>query len=376
MIYFDNSASSYPKPPMVINAVCNFIKTNGSNPGRSSHRPALLAAQNIFETREKIAKLVGVSNSENIAFVPNATFGLNMIIQGVVNTGDEVVITDLEHNSVIRPVHNLWLEKGIKYKVAEVDLYDDKKTVENIVNCITNKTKLVVCTQCSNTCAKVLPIKDIAMALPVNVKFLVDGAQGAGSVFIDVEQYGVDYYCAPSHKGLMGIQGSGFIAINSSLPKPIVFGGTGSDSNNLLMPDYMPDVFECGTVATPAIISMKKGVEFIELIGVDKIYSHKIKLTKYLHNKLKDMENIITYVDCNKGDFCGVYCFNVKDKPCFEVSEYLSKNDICVRSGIHCAPFYHKKMGTQNSGAVRISFSWYNTEQEIDKFIKILNKIL
>lgn len=376
MIYFDNSASSYPKPPTVINEVCSFIRHNGANPGRSSHKPAITAAEKIYETRETIARFFGVSNAENVVFVPNATYGLNMVIQGVVNSGDEIVITDLEHNSVIRPVHNLFVNKGIKYKIAKTDLYNDRVTVENIANCITNKTKLVVCTQCSNTCGKVLPIKEIANILPVNVKFLVDGSQGAGSVAINLEKYGVDYYCAPSHKGLMGIQGSGFLAINSTLPKPIMFGGTGSDSNNLLMPGYLPDALESGTLATPAIISMKKGIDFINSVGIEKIYNHKVNLTRILDFKLKQLENAITYTDCKKNDFCGVYCFNLKSKPCWEIAQFLSENDICVRSGIHCSPLFHKKIGTQNTGAVRISFGWYNSEYEIEKFTKILYKIL
>lgn len=376
MIYFDNAASSYPKPPTVISGVQRFIKTNGANPGRSGHKPALDAAAVVFETRCNIADMFGVKEAENVAFVPNATYGLNMLLMGILRRGDHVVTTELEHNSVLRPLNFLSTAVGIRYDIAAVDMYDDGKTVDNILSLVSTSTRAVVCTQCSNVCGKVMPIKMIASALPRDVVLVVDGSQGAGVIKTDISADGIDYYCAPSHKGLLGLQGSGFIAVNSEVPLAVITGGTGSESDSLIQPSYMPDAFESGTVATPSIVSMKYSTDFIKFFGVDKIYSHKRWLTRYLDEKLCDIRGVTTYVDTGASDFVGTVCFNVSGKHSDETAAYLAANGICVRSGLHCAPFVHKKFGTERSGAVRVSFSCFNTKNEIDELIKTINKYI
>ena len=375
MIYFDNAASTYPKPTSVPREMSKWIKRNGANPGRSSHVPAMQAAELIFETRTRIADMFGVLNVENIAFVPNATYGLNIIIQGILRSGDHVITTDLEHNSVLRPIL-LAQKKGVSFDIAEVDLYDDDITVNNILSKIKKNTKAVVCTQCSNVCGKVLPIKKISNALPENVKIIVDGSQGAGSIPINIDQMGIDYYCAPSHKGLLGPQGSGFVAVSSDLPEPIIVGGTGSESFNLYQPQYMPDLIESGTLSTPAICGFNEGLKFIQSIGITKINLHKKRLTKYIWEKFKDIDGLDLYTDVSKSDFVGVFPFNVKNISSESFAGYLSKNNICVRSGIHCSPLFHRKMGTEDRGIVRVSFSYFNSFYEIDNLIKIVNKYL
>jgi len=373
MIYFDNAASSYPKPPSVINAVAKWIKQNGANPGRSGHRPAIEAASIVFDTRLALARMFGVKDCENIAFVPNATYGLNILIQGLVDKNDHIITTVFEHNSVLRPLFYMQKTMNIDIDICDVDLYDDNMTINNILSKIKSNTRLVVCTQCSNVCGKVMPIKKLASKLPTDVKLIVDGSQGAGIIPIDLQNDGVDYYCAPSHKGLLGIQGAGFIAINSSIPRSIISGGTGSESANPFQPDYMPDIFESGTLPTPSIVSVYEGVRFIDSYGIGNVYDHKRKLVLYADKRLKSLNNVITYTDTEKSDFVGTICFNVKNKHSDEVAKYLSDNGICVRSGIHCAPLWHKKFGTENSGAVRISFSVYNNANQIDEMIKKLN---
>lgn len=373
MIYFDNAASSFPKPPNVVYNVNRWIRQNGANPGRSGHKPAIDAAQAVFETRVAVSKMFGIDDCEKVAFVPNATYGLNILIQGLLNEGDHVITTVFEHNSVLRPLFYMQKTKRVTIDVCDVDLYDDNKTVNNIIEKIKSNTKLVVCTQCSNVCGKVMPLKAISEKLPENIKLLVDGSQGAGIIPINLLESGVDYYCAPSHKGLLGIQGSGFIVINSDLPKSVLSGGTGSESMSLFQPEYLPDIFEIGTLPTPAIISMKDGIEFISSYGIERIYKEKLALTQYADKKLKEIDGVQTYVDTTKSDFVGIVFFNVKDKNSDEVANYLSRNSICVRSGIHCAPFTHRKFNTENTGAVRISFSIYNTQKQVDNMIKILN---
>lgn len=375
MIYFDNAASTYPKPPAVGRAVGNWLKNNGANPGRSGHKPALDAGGVIFDTRVVISRMFGVSDPENIIFVPNATFGLNFLIQGLLSSGDHVVTTDLEHNSVLRPL-KLLEKSGVSFDAVNVDLYDDGKTVDNILGHIKKNTRLVICTHCSNVCGKVMPIREISRALPENIELLVDGAQGAGIIPTDIGADGIDYYCAPSHKGLLGPQGSGFIAVCNRIPNPMIVGGTGSESFNLEQPDYLPDRLESGTLPTPVIRGMLEGLKFAESVGVDKIFQHKLYLVRYAVNALKSLDGVITYVDPDKSLFVGTTCFNVKGSHSDDVAAFLAEHDVCVRSGIHCAPLFHKKMGTEKTGMVRISFGCYNTVSEIDAFIKILKKYL
>ncbi len=373
MIYFDNAASSFPKPPSVINSVSKWIKQNGANPGRSGHNLSIEAASEVFETRLALAEMFGIDECENIAFVPNATYGLNILIQGLLSEGDHVITTVFEHNSVLRPLFYMQKTKKVDIDICDVDLYNDETTVDNIIKKIKNNTKLVVCTQCSNVCGKVMPIAQIASKLPASVKLIVDGSQAAGIIPVNLKKDKIDYYCAPSHKGLLGIQGSGFIAINSTIPKVIISGGTGSESINLFQPDYMPDIFESGTLPTPSIVSIGEGIKFIKSYGIDKIYNFKRSLTLYADEKLKEIDGVETYIDTTKSCFVGMVFFNVENKKSDEVSKYLSDNGICVRSGIHCAPFSHKKFGTENVGAVRVSFSIYNTHRQIDELIKKLN---
>ena len=375
MIYFDNAASSYPKPYSVSKSVGMWLKSNGANPGRSGHKPAIEASGVIYDTRSLICKMLGMDEPENIVFVPNATYGLNFLIQGILKSGDHAVTTDLEHNSVLRPL-KLLEKKGVSFDTVCVDLYDDDKTVDNILKNIKKNTKLVICTQCSNVCGKVMPIQKISAALPEGIRLVVDGAQGAGIIPTDMKRDGIDYYCAPSHKGLMGPQGSGFIAINNELFEPLIVGGTGSESFDLNQPEYLPDMLESGTLPTPVIKGMYEGIKFILDIGIENIYRHKISLVKYAVNALNGLDGVITYVNPDLACFASTTCFNIIGSSSDQVAAYLADNDICVRSGIHCAPLFHKKMGTENTGMVRISFGCYNTESEIDVFIKILKKYL
>ncbi len=376
MIYLDNAASSYPKPQSVIKGVCKFISVNGANPGRSGHKLSVSAADLVFKTRYNLAQMFGIEEAENIAFVPNATYGINMILMGCLKKGDHVVTTELEHNSVLRPLERLRAMNEIEYDVAPVDLYDDSVTINNILGLLRSNTTAVVCTQCSNVCGKVMPIKRLSKVLPDDVALIVDGSQGAGIIKTDIVADGIDYYCAPSHKGLLGLQGSGFVAINSCLPKAVITGGSGSESDSLIHPSYMPDLLESGTVATPSIVSMNYGIEFIRNMGIDAIYNHKKQLGIYLYHQLKQIDDVVLYTDVERGDFIGVFSFNIKGVYSDEVAEYLSINDICVRSGLHCAPFAHKMLKTEKTGAVRVSFSCFNDKNDIDRLIKIINKYI
>lgn len=374
MIYFDNAASSFPKPESVLRGVGDWLKLNGANPGRSAHGLSLEAAEKIFETRCAVASFLGVSSPEKVVFVPSATYGLNMLILGLLKRGNHVITTDIEHNSVLRPLNYMKKYYNVKVDVAKVDFYDDNATVNNILSLLKKNTRFVVCSQCSNVCGKVLPIKLISESLPDDVKLVVDGAQAAGVVMTDISEQGIDYYCAPSHKGFMGIQGSGIVIVNNNeLPKRIISGGTGGDSFNMFQPSYLPDAFESGTLPTPSILSIKYGIEYIESINIASIYEHKKKLVLYLYNLLKDLDYIRLYLDSEKAQCVGVLSFNVLDYPSEGIASYLSTKNICVRGGYHCAPLIHKRFGTTDAGSVRVSFNYFNSFDEIDVLIKEIN---
>lgn len=375
MIYFDNGASTHPKPPSVIRAVSSWIRKNGSNPGRSGHHLSMEAAEMIYKTRSAYAKLFGMEKVENVVLVPNATYALNIAILGLFNKGDHIITTDLEHNSVLRPLFHL-TEGGVEVTVVPIDFNNDDQTVTRILSSINKNTKAVVCTQCSNISGFALPIEKIGNRIPEDVLLIVDGAQGAGSLPIDIKKCNVDYYCAPSHKSLMGPQGGGVLLINNRIPRPLVFGGTGTDSLLLEQPKKLPESLESGTLPAAVSAGMLAAAEFIEAVGIDKIYRHKQHIMEYAYNELKNLKNIELYMEPYRNKCHGVIPFNVKNRHSSQVGEELDQNGICVRSGIHCAPLFHRRMGTEKRGMVRLSFGYFNTTKEIDHMIRVLKKMI
>ena len=371
MIYLDNSASSFPKPACVIKSINDFISKNGANPGRSGHKMAMDAASEIFETRQIICKMFDFDKPENVVFVPNATYGLNLVLLGLFNKGDHIITTNLEHNSVLRPVYELE-NKGVEVSIVDVDLYDDEKTVKRIKDEIKENTKGIIVTQCSNVCSKIMPIEKISRLKNENILLIVDGSQGAGAVKTGIIKEKIDFYIAPSHKSLMSIQGTGFVIINSKkIPKPFVFGGTGSQSHIKTQPDFLPDRFESGTLPTPAIVGLKEGIKYI--LDNPEIFNHKKMLTNYAYDKLSEAGAILP-VDVRKKGFSGVIPFNFKNFASDKFSNILGQNGFCTRGGLHCAPLFHQKMNTLERGMIRISFGAFNSTTDIDYLVDFLKK--
>lgn len=371
MIYFDNGASSQPKPPGVYEKTYRYVKHNGANSGRSSHPLAMEAAESVFEVRNSLCRMFHAESPENIVFMFNATYALNTVLQGSLKKGDHVITTNLEHNSVLRPLYALQ-KRGVELDIIDVDLYDDDLTVRRIQKKIRPNTKMIAVTQCSNVCGKILPIAQIAKLKNSRIRMLVDGSQGAGSMPTDFNALEMDYYCAPSHKGMLGLQGTGFIISCHNDLKPLVYGGTGGDSALTTQPEYLPERLEAGTLPIPAIYSLGEGVKFIEKIGVENIYRHKLHLTDVLYRKLLTMPQVELYLDNDKSPACGVLSFNIKGHSSEEVGAWLGERGIAVRSGLHCAPLFHKKMGTLERGMVRVSFSYANHDSEIAHFVELL----
>ena len=374
MIYFDNAASSHPKPQCVLKAMNGWLGKNAANAGRSGHRMSMEAAELIYDTRVAVGSLFGVNKAENVILLPNATYALNTVIFGLFEKGDHIITTDLEHNSVLRPLWQLQ-KKGVEVTVISVDFEDDEKTVERMMRAIRGKTKAIICTQCSNVCGKILPIKEISKRKPSNIRLIVDGSQGAGILPINVIDDKIDYYCAPSHKGLLGPQGGGILILNNQPPRPLVFGGTGSHSINPEQPKEIPEYLESGTLPTAICAGMKAGAEFICKTGQEKMMEHKQALTEYAYQELRTVSNIELYMAPYQNGCIGVIPINIYGMISDDLIRYLDQKEICARGGLHCAPLFHRRMGTVQRGMVRISFGCFNNDREIDYLVYYLKKI-
>ncbi len=374
MIYFDNGASSHPKPPSVIKAMGGWLQKNASNPGRSGHRLSMAAAELVYNTRVALGNLFGIQKPENVVLVPNATYALNTVLLGLFEKGDHIVTTDLEHNSVLRPLWHLQ-KQGVEVTVVSVDFKDDGKTVFEILKAIRNNTKAIICTQCSNVCGKILPIEAITARKPKDVLMIVDGSQGAGTIPINVIETGIDYYCAPSHKGLLGPQGGGLIIVNNRVPRPLVYGGTGTESLNPEQPLDLPERLESGTLPTAVCAGMHAAAEYISKIGMEKIYKHKKVLTAYAYDELSKIPGIELYMYPYRETCVGVIPFNYKEYDSSKIVEFLDERGICTRGGLHCAPLFHRRMNTTQRGMVRISFGHFNNEREIEQLVNLIRKL-
>ncbi len=372
MIYFDNAATSFPKPSAVTKEVVRCLDTYCGNPGRSSHRLALLAAEKIYDCRCKIAELVKINSPESVVFTYNATYALNFAIYSLAEENMHILISDMEHNSVYRPVYKLKKEGKCDYDVFKTD----GNIIENLTSLLRNNTKLLVCTHISNVSGRVLPIKEISNFCQENgICFILDASQSAGHIDININELGCDVLCAPGHKGLFGIQGSGFaIFKNKEKIKELVVGGSGINSLSPLMPQNLPERLEAGTLSTPAIASLCAGIDYIQDVGINQIEEREAVLRYLLLERLTAIDTL-NLLDLDKK------CSNVISFSCEKIlpeklGALLDRSGICVRSGFHCSPLAHKALGTFEKGTVRISLGYFNTINEIDTFYKKIKEII
>lgn len=378
MIYFDNAATTLQKPDIVYDAVLKTLQGKTGNPSRGSHQASLAANRVIFQTRNKLAKFFNAQNSKQIIFTKNATEAINLILKGLLEPMDQVIISDLEHNAVYRPLNKLRQQKTIEISIiASQQEQDDFLTA--IKNSITSQTKLIAMTYASNVTGDVLPIKEIGkIAQKNNIYFLVDAAQTAGSLPIDVQQLKADFLAFTGHKGLYGPQGTGGLYLNHNVEIDVLLeGGTGGNSKAKLNPDILPDKYESGTLNTPGIAGLGAGIDFINKISVEKIYEHKTQLINKLLTGLATIEKVEVYSTKIGEIKAGVISFRIKGIQAAEIGEVLDRDyDIAVRTGLHCAPLAHKSIGTYEMGTVRVSLSYFNTLAEIDQFLQALNEII
>lgn len=375
MIYFDNASTSFPKPPQVSLAVYNAINTLG-NPSRGSYSLSLNASRVVYNAREKIAQLFNLSNPLNVAFTSNSTESLNIAITGSFSIGDHIITTEMEHNSVLRPIYALE-KKGVEISIAKCDNLGNVDYTE-IEDKIKSNTKAIICTHASNLTGNLMDIRKIGnICNNHGLLFILDASQTAGVFHIDMEADNIDILCFTGHKSLYGPQGTGGICIKDNINiRPLKLGGSGSNSYSTSHPNTMPDMLEAGTINSHSIAGLLAGIEFIFDTGIEKIREHELTLMWQFYNGVKDIDGVKIYGDFSKYVRSPIVSLNLRNYDSNAVSEELANTyDIATRAGAHCAPLMHKALGTQKQGAVRFSFSYFNTTEEVDTAIKAIDEL-
>ena len=374
MIYLDNAATTMKKPQCVIDAVVNAM-THMGNAGRGANEASLDASRIIYDTREKISDLFNLKNPSRVAFTCNSTESLNIAIKGILTDKDHAITTALEHNSVLRPLYELE-SKGMELSIVNCDEngninYDDFEKL------IKENTKAIVCTHASNLVGNVLDMKKIGkIAKKHNLVFIVDASQSAGVFSIDMQDMNIDILCFTGHKGLLGPQGTGGLCVRENINvRPLKVGGSGVNTFSKTQPEAMPTILEAGTLNGHAIAGLNAALDYLKEEGIENIQKREEELMFRFYNGIKDIKDIKVY-----GNFenkrAAIVAFNIGEIDSSAFSDELSLYySISTRPGAHCAPLMHKAMNTVEQGAVRFSFSHYNTEEEIDTAINAVKEI-
>lgn len=377
MIYFDNGATTFPKPASVINAVNNTLKYYGANPGRSGHKMSIKASEIIYNCRVNASKMFDIDEPENIIFTHNCTTALNIVIKGILKKGDHAIISSIEHNAVVRPLEFL-KSQGVEYSIADYD-EDEEIIIDNFRKAIKSNTKLVICTHASNVFGVKMPIERLSALCRINgILFCLDAAQSAGVVDISLNNSCIDFLCTAGHKGLYGPMGTGILVINNkNLPESLVQGGTGSFSIDMTQPEILPDKYESGTPNLIGIAGLNEGIEFVLNKKCNNIEKYEMSLSKMLYDGLRNIDGVKLYTSLPVlSKNVPVISFNIIDCDSEEIASDLNtKYNIAVRAGLHCAPLAHKRFKTEDIGTVRAVISVFTTEKQIKYFINCINKI-
>lgn len=374
MIYLDNAATTYPKPPSVVMAMGEALRRFGANPGRGGHPMAMASAEQVFACREEAAALFGAPDPTRVVFTGNCTAALNTVIHGLLKNGGHVVVSDMEHNAVIRPLHAI---DGVSYTEAETFLGDDERTVEAFRRALRPQTRLILCTHASNVTGARLPIARIgALASEHGIPFAVDAAQSAGILPIDVAKQHIDFLCAPGHKGLYGPMGTGLL-IGGDVPlSPLLQGGTGSASLSPYQPSDLPDRLESGTLGVPGICGLLAGLRFVRRRGASHIAAHETAVMRRFYDIVSGCPSVTVYTPYpDTAQAVPMVTLNVRGMPSEETAARLAEAGVAVRAGLHCAPSAHRKLGTLPEGAVRFCPSAFTSAAEAETAAKILCKI-
>ena len=366
MIYLDNAATSYPKPACVKREFIRSLTRYPGNPGRSGHRLSIAAAERVYRTRCAVKQLLGAESEEQIVFSQNATFANKTILRARVRPGMHILISDMEHNAVFRPIHRMAQDGLISYSVfAHKNL-----TEASLGKMLTPDTGMLICTHISNVTGTVLPVETIARFCRQNgIYFVLDASQSLGHRVVDVRRLPCDALCAPGHKGLLGPQGSGILYLRNGDGIHDVFqGGSGADSLSPYMPDYLPDRLEPGTLSTPAIGALGASVEWLLRHDISAIEHREREFTRLMHDLLREIPPIELFSEAESG----ITAFRVRGESSDKTATRLDDTGICVRSGLHCAPLAHQTLATQDTGLVRLSCGAFNTKAQARAVARVL----
>jgi cysteine desulfurase / selenocysteine lyase len=376
VIYFDNAATSWPKPAPVQAALSRYFGDAGGNPGRSGHRMSVAAARVVEDAREALATLLNANDPSRVVFAQNATHALNLALYGLLRPGDHVVTTSMEHNSVMRPLRHLE-SRGIAITTVAC-APDGRIDVQSVRNAIRPDTRLLVTTHASNVVGTLLPVAELAsLARERAILFLVDASQTAGAIPIDVEHLGVDLLAFTGHKALLGPTGTGGLYIREGIElAPLMRGGTGSDSAHEIQPEFLPDAYESGTLNVAGIAGLGAAVRFLLEVGIEAVQSHERRLVAQFFAGASEISGLVLYGPRDAALQCGLVSFNVAGAVPSEVGLLLDQSfGILARTGLHCAPSAHRTLGTFPTGTVRFSFGWFTTPAEVDRALEALKEI-
>ena len=375
MIYLDNAATTLQKPPQVVDAVVQAMGSFG-NSARGTHEGALAASRIIYDTRCKLASLFGCKRADHVAFTCNSTEALNAAIHGCIRSGEHVISTDLEHNSVLRPLYRLEAEENVSVSFVPADKRGniDYADFERLLR---PETRAVVCTHASNLTGNVLDLARIgAFAHAHGLLFIVDASQSAGVLPIDMEKMHIDVLCFTGHKSLMGPQGTGGLCVREGVDiRPWKVGGTGVQTYSAAQPAQMPTRLEAGTLNGHGIAGLSASLDFLRETGIDTIHAHETALLRRFVAGAREIPGVTLYGDFDR-ERTAVAALNIAGLDSGEVSDILAEDyGIATRPGAHCAPRLHRALGTEEQGAVRFSFGWYNTEEEVDEALRAVREI-
>jgi cysteine desulfurase family protein len=375
-IYFDNAATSWPKPPEVLAAIAECLAEAGGNPGRSGHRLSIAAARVVEQTRQLLAELFNTDDPSRIVFTQNATHALNVALYGLLRPGDHVVTTSVEHNSVMRPLRHLET-RGVEVTVVACGR-DGTLPLDEVRRALRPGTRLLVTTHASNVLGTVMPLAELAAAAHgVRALHLVDASQTAGALPIDLERMGIDLLAFTGHKALLGPTGVGGLFIRSGVyVTPLMRGGTGSDSDREVQPEFHPDLHESGTLNVAGIAGLGAAVRFLHDVGMDAVVAHERELVAEFLERAAAVPRLTVYGPDDAARRCGVVSFNLAGVSSSEVAQILDDSfGILARAGLHCAPSAHRTAGTFPGGAVRFAFGWFNTTAEIHTAMSALGEL-
>lgn len=375
MIYLDNAATTLHKPPQVMDAVVRAMTAMG-NAARGAHGGALEAARTVYNTRVKLARLFGCPRPDHVIFTANSTEALNIAISGLIRPGDHVITTDCEHNSVLRPLYRLE-EGGAALDVVPADRLG-RVAYEDLEALLRPDTRAVVCTHASNLTGNVLDIARIGeMARRRGALLIVDASQTAGALPIDMEAMGIDVLCFTGHKGLMGPQGTGGLCVRPGVEiEPWKVGGSGVHSYDRRQPREYPTRLEAGTLNGHGIAGLSAALDFLQEVGLEAIEAKEHALMDRFYQAVSAMDGVTVYGDFSQARCSAIVALNIRDYDSAAVSDELSETyGIATRPGAHCAPRMHQALGTTDRGAVRFSFSWFNTQEEVDEAIRAVGQL-